>query len=124
VASILDDDLTDYDYLLESKANKAPTGRSAPVTDPAKADLDSAKLEKDQEQMRKRNEQLMQLLLQFENENKLLEKGLGEVNDQIAEFNIKNAAMESTKNGKMLSSKGKEFVIKSPSLEKLLTVSI
>lgn len=75
--------------------------------------------------LKKRNEQLMQLCLEFENKNKLLEKGLNEIHTQIKDINKTNATSTTT-GGKKLGTKQQQSQragsteIKCPSLDKLL----
>ncbi len=83
--------------------------------------VDTTKMTRDNELMKKRNEQLMQILLEFENENKLLEKGLLEIRDQLVELNNKN--LSGSKKMKSLKG-GRDNIIKCPSLDKLLNVSL
>jgi hypothetical protein len=121
VASILDEiNLDYYDDLIESK-NKKPAGKDkkdAKQEDPTKGETPEAKKARENEQflMKKRNEQLMQIMLEFENENKLLKKALGEINQQLNDLN-KNK-LKGTKSLK------DQTIIKCPSLEKLLSVII
>ncbi len=124
VASILEEDeadLKDYNELIESKGGK-PSANSklnqlqngkGPAPNPT---LDPEKMAKEAEFMKKRNEQLMQILLEFENENKLLEKGLREIHGQLTTINTTN--MKSSKGGK----NARENVITCPTLDKLLVV--
>lgn len=88
------------------------------VIEKEKEPTKTAKDIQNEQQMKKRNEQLMQVCLDFENENKLLEKGLREIHTEITAMN-KNEA--SIKTGGMKSkSLGKSKEIKCPSLDKLL----
>jgi hypothetical protein len=109
VASILEDDSVNYDFI-ESKqatANKQPNAKPTETVDP--------KSLKEIELMKKRNEHLLQILLEFENENKLLEKGLVEINEKIHKLNETDVKKKN---------KSKETaIIKCPSLEKLLNVN-
>jgi hypothetical protein len=119
VASILDEiNLDYYDDLIESKNKKQKDQKDT------KKDANGSKIEtpeekkaKENEQflMKKRNEQLMQIMLEFENENKLLKKALGEINQQLNDLN-KNK-LKGTKSLK------DQTIIKCPSLDKLLSVS-
>jgi len=68
--------------------------------------------------MKKRNEQLMQVCLDFENENKLLEKGLKEIHTEIVNINKRNE--QSNKKGASNNNNKNKEVIKCPSLDKLL----
>ncbi len=131
VASILEEDetdLKDYNDLIESKGGKPSAGSSKlsqlqngkggakGSRENAAAAADPEKMAKEAEFMKKRNEQLMQILLEFENENKLLEKGLREIHGQLTTVNT--ASMKSSKGGK----NAKENVITCPTLDKLLAV--
>ena len=82
VAGILDDNLDYYDDLIESKSKNKPKQNEG-----LRIDSNDPKSQKDLEMLKKRNEQLMQLMLEFENENKLMQKGLVEVRDQIIDLN-------------------------------------
>lgn len=116
VAGILEEDGFDYYDLIESKLEKPPakgTGKSTGATE-----IDP-KVVKENELMKRRNEHLLQILMEFENENKLLEKGLVDIDDQIKKLNAVN--LKSSKGGRAAA--GKENVIKCPSLEKLLSVT-
>lgn len=113
VAKILEDDNFDYYELVESKPDRPGKGGT---TTTGKAELDP-KMLKDNELMKRRNEHMMQILLEFENENKLLEKGLVEIDEQIKKLNL--TQMKSSKGGNRF---GKENIIKCPSLEKFLSV--
>lgn len=108
VANILDDENYDYSDMIESKLNnkQAKPGEKQGEIDP--------KIIKENDLLKRRNEHLLEILLEFENENKLLEKGLVEVADQIKKINEAN--MKSSKGGRY----GKDNVIKCPALEKLL----
>lgn len=114
VAGILEEDGFDYYDLVESKLEKSTTkggaaaGKSTTEIDP--------KVVKENELMKRRNEHLLQILMEFENENKLLEKGLVEIDDQIKKLSA--VSMKSSKGGRL----AKDNVIKCPSLEKLLNV--
>jgi hypothetical protein len=114
VASIIDDNLDYYDFLIETKSEK----KEKVITDIKSND---PKVLKENEMMKKRNEQLMQIMLEFENENKLLQKGLSEIHEQLSEINNKND--KSTKKTKNLN-KFKDTILKCPSLDKLLIVNI
>ena len=118
VASILDEiNLDYYDDLIESKNKKPAKDKKDTKQEEPKVETPEAKKARENEQflMKKRNEQLMQIMLDFENENKLLKKALGEINQQLNDLN-KNK-LKITKNLK------DQTVIKCPSLEKLLSVN-
>lgn len=108
VASILEDN-TEYYDLIESK----PANKIKPDT--TKNTEADAKILKENDLMKRRNEHLLQILLEFENENKLLEKGLVEIDDQIKKLNTSSLTSSKRKSEK-------EAIIKCPSLEKLLNV--
>lgn len=111
VASILEDGLEYYDDLIESKAgNKKET---KPASNEHNTQIADPKLMKDYELLKKRNENLLKIMLEFENQNKQLKKGLEEIQQQIVGLN--------TTRGK--GSKGRENIIKCPTLEKLLIVN-
>jgi hypothetical protein len=116
VAGIFDDNLDYYDDLIESKSKNKPK-----QNDVLRIDSTDPKNQKDLEMLKKRNEQLMQLMLEFENENKLMQKGLVEVRDQIKDLN-NPLTMSQTK--KTLRKPAQDVVIKCPSLDKLLNVQI
>lgn len=120
VSRILEDD-DDFDYydLIESKIDrpnkkgaaaggKTPAGGTGEATDP--------RVLKENELMKRRNEHLLQILMEFENENKLMEKGLLEIDEQIKKLNAAN--VKGSKGARYV----KDNVIKCPSLEKLLSV--
>ena len=109
VANILEDENYDYSDMIESKLNnkQAKPGEKQGEIDP--------KIIKENDLMKRRNEHLLEILLEFENENKMLEKGLVEIDDQIKKINEAN--MKSSKGGRY----GKDNVIKCPTLEKLLS---
>jgi hypothetical protein len=113
VASILDDNLDYYDFLIEPKSDKKEKNNT-------EVKLNDPKVLKENEMMKKRNEQLMQIMLEFENENKLLQKGLSEIHDQLSEINSKTD--KNTKKSKNLT-KFKDTILKCPSLDKLLIVN-
>jgi centrosomal protein CEP290 len=106
VANILEDENYDYSDMIESKLNnkQAKPGEKQGEIDP--------KIIKENDLMKRRNEHLLEILLEYENENKMLKKGIVEINDQINEANMKNS-----KRGRY----GKDNVIKCPALEKLLS---
>lgn len=115
VASIIDEDI--YNELFESKSKKVaeksePTPQAATNAD---AGLKAAQL-KDFELLKKRNEQLMQLCLEFENENKLLENGLNEINLEIKNLNLMEMSLKKSSSKKL----SRDTTIKCPSLDKLL----
>ena len=119
VASILDEiNLDYYDDLIESKNKKQkdPKDTKKDANGGPKIETPEEKKAKENEQflMKKRNEQLMQIMLEFENENKLLKKALGEINQQLNDLN-KNK-LKGTKSLK------DQTIIKCPSLDKLLSV--
>ena len=76
VASIIDED-----YLYDNPPSKHNQRQPEPVEKPVQqvAKEPSKKTSETENTLKKRNEQLMQLCLEFENENKLLEKGLKEI---------------------------------------------
>ena len=113
VASILDDNLDYYDFLIEPKSDKKEKNNT-------EVKSNDPKVQKENEMMKKRNEQLMQIMLEFENENKLLQKGLSEIHDQLSEINSKTD--KNTKKSKNLT-KLKDTILKCPSLDKLLIVN-
>ena len=113
VASILDDNLDYYDFLIEPKSDKKEKNNT-------EVKSNDPKVLKENEMMKKRNEQLMQIMLEFENENKLLQKGLSEIHDQLSEINSKTD--KTTKKSKNLT-KFKDTILKCPSLDKLLIVN-
>jgi len=116
VAGILDDNLDYYDDLIESKSkNKLKSNEVLRI------DSNDPKSQKDLEMLKRRNEQLMQLMLEFENENKLMQKGLVEVRDQIKDLNNPLTMSQTKKTAKK---PGQDVVIKCPSLDKLLNVKI
>ena len=109
VASIIDEDL--YYDMTDSKVKK-PEKNDSTVPLPSLAESKGPQA-KDFELMKKRNEQLMQLCLEFENENKLLENGLNEINIQLKSMttdNKKSTLKSSLKSSKLL----KETTIKCP----------
>jgi centrosomal protein CEP290 len=130
VASILDDDLADYDYLIASKSqrqdkNKPPLDKKN-TTDPT---IDKNTL-KNMESLKVRYDQLLQRNQETENENNLLARGLTELNQQISNINNSNTQNKNVKkvNSKTTtinkstinSSNTTETILKCPSLEKLL----
>lgn len=120
VASILDDDLDYYDDLIESKAKKGKQNIEKDVDKPSddRKDVMDPKFIKEHGLLKKESEYLRQTIHEYDNENKLLKKALRELNDEINRINFKNT----TQTGK--SSKPREYVMKSPALEKLLIVII
>ena len=119
VASILDEiDRNYYDDLIESRNPPDNGGKKGPK--PAEksphAEISPEAQKKNDNEiflMKKRNEQLMKIMLDFENENKLLQKGLVEINQQLNELN----------KGKLKTTKSlrDQALIKCPSLDKLLS---
>ena len=111
VESILDED---YFY---SEAQKPPKQLDNP--NPASTDIKKLNEQKElaatnQENMlKKRNEHLMQLCLEFENENKLLQQGLNEIHAELLIINDNSIKKPKSAN-KTASS------IKCPSLDRLL----
>lgn len=96
--------------MIESKmaGKNGPAGKQVDAMDP--------KTVKELETMKKRNEHLLQILFEFEQENKSLEACFIELDAKIKNVNVTNASMAKNKS--------KETVIKCPSLEKLLSVGI
>lgn len=72
--------------------------------------------------LKKRNEQLMQLCLEFENKNKLLEKGLKEIHAEIEVINKASVGSTGSKKlgAKQQQNQKRSSEIKCPSLDKLL----
>jgi centrosomal protein CEP290 len=123
VAHILEEgenpsDLSYLNDLVESKKNNGKTKDKQSEDSSQSKNVDSEKLLKENEFMKKRNEQIMQILLEFENENKYLEKGLREVHQQLTSINLNG---NYTKGGKGRLN-GDSFQIKCPTLDKLLNV--
>ena len=118
VASILDEiNLDYYDDLIESKNKKSKDNKKdSKIADNSVSDTPESKKTRENENflMKKRNEQLMQIMLDFENENKLMQKGLVEIQHHLSDIN---------KNKLKSSKSAKEAIIKCPSLDKLLSVS-
>jgi centrosomal protein CEP290 len=111
VASIIDEDfLYDVTDSKTKKPEKNEINLPLPLGNESKGPQ-----AKDFELMKKRNEQLMQLCLEFENENKLLENGLNEINIQLKSIttNTKKSPLKSSlKSSKFV----KETTIKCPRL--------
>lgn len=120
MASIIDEDLL-YD-LTDGKVKKSEKPDQTSKTN--NNENRTAQTDKDFELMKKRNEQLMQLCLEFENENKLLESGLNEINIQLKNL---NTTTNTSDKQKLKTTKSKQpqqqqdNTIKCPSLDKLLT---
>ena len=83
MASILEDNTDYYDLIESGKPNQTTSPAAKQPTEP-----DGKVLLKENDLMKRRNEHLLQILLEFENENKLLSKGLVEIDDQIRKLNL------------------------------------
>lgn len=109
VASIIDEE---YFYNEPKQQEQA----QQPVQQVIQANPQPVRNSKEEAMLRKHNEQLMQICLEFENDNKKLEKGLQEIHSEIANIN---------KQGGLASNKGKlgggSKEIKCPTLDKLLS---
>ncbi|CAF0743692.1 unnamed protein product [Brachionus calyciflorus] len=99
IASILDDEY-------ETDEPKKEPKQKDPKQSEEKNSLDP-KMFKDLDNLKKRNEIQLQHLLELQKENEFLKRGLTEVNDEIRSIGMRKT-------------KGKELVIKCPTLEKLL----
>ena len=126
VASILDEDPNDlayYNDLLESKNKKLhqenkKQQQQQSQQQSADKTADIEKLMKENEYFKKRNEQIFQELTGLEKENKLLEKGLRELQHEIGTL----GSIGHGTSGGTIKGKGKETIIKCPTLDKLLNV--
>lgn len=119
-------DLTYLNEFIESKGGKKHPTNTAdesgkdpkrPNTESSGSSVDGEKLKKDNGMLRKKNEHMMQILLNFENQNRLLGEGLREIQEEIKSLNTVPTGSQKMK------ARGKENIIKCPSLDKLLAVN-